>query len=179
MFISETRFRIKLQRAKGVIGIKKKLLVSIAVVTLAGASYFGTAHVFAQSSEEQGTSLVQRIATKFGLNQTDVQAVFDEHRHEQHAKMQERFEKTLSQAVTDGKITEEQKTKILEKFSEQKTQKEADRGTFKNMTPQERKAAHEKKHAELKAWAEANSIDLQTLSGAFGSKKGMGKPMMP
>jgi apolipoprotein N-acyltransferase len=166
-------------KMKGGEYMKKKLLLSIAVVTLAGASYFGTQNAFAQSSDQEGTSsLVQKISTKFGLNQSDVQAIFDEHKSEKHAKMQERFETQLTQAVTDGKITEEQKTKILAKFSEQKAEREANQEEFKNMTPEERKAAHAQKHAELKAWAEANGIDLEVLTGAFGRGGKMGKHMM-
>jgi hypothetical protein len=161
-----------------VIHIKKKIFLSIAVISLAGTGLFGAAQTFAQSSSEEGSSLVQKISTKFGLNRNDVQAVFDEHRTEKHAKMQARFEEQLTKAVTDGKITEEQKAKILAKFSEVKAQKEAVRDEFKNMTPEERQAAHEKKHEELKVWAEANGIDLSTLYGAFGPEKGMGKHMM-
>lgn len=162
------------QYRKGVISIKKKLLLSVAVVSLAGAGLFGTAHAFAQSSQTEATSLVQKIATKFGLNQSDVQAVFDEHREEHHAQMQANFEEKLAQLVTDGKITEEQKNKILDKFSEMREQKNANREEMHIMAPDERKAAHDKKQAELKAWAEANGIDLEVLTGAFGSGKGMG-----
>ncbi len=72
--------------------MKKKLLLSAAVVTLAGLSYFGTGYTFAQSTDSQSTTLVQKIATKFGLNQADVQAVFDEQRDEHHQQMQNRFE---------------------------------------------------------------------------------------
>lgn len=157
--------------------MKKKIFLSVAVVSLAGASYLSTSHVFAQSSQE-GTSLVQKISTKFGLNQSDVQAVFDEQRNEQQTKMQAKFEERLTQAVKDGKITEEQKAKILQKFSELKAQKQADRDAFKNMTPEERKAAFKKQHEELKAWADANGIDMKNLFGALGPGMGMGKHMM-
>lgn len=153
------------------------MFLSIAVVTLAGASLFGAATSFAQGSTDEGTSLVQKIATKFGLSQSDVQAVFDEHREERHIKLQVRFDERLMQLVADGKITEEQKAKILEKFAELKEQK-VHREEFKNMTRDERKAAYKQKHEELKAWAEANGIDLEILTGAFGHGKGMVKHNM-
>lgn len=158
--------------------MKKKLLLSAAVVTLAGLSYFGTGYVSAQANDTTNTTLVQKIATKFGLNQTDVQAVFDEHRDEHHQQMQARFEEKLTQLVKDGKITEEQKTRIIAKFNEMKQQKETTRETMQNMTPEERKAAHDTKQEELKAWAEANGIDVNVLTDAFGPGRGMGKHMM-
>lgn len=158
--------------------MKNKFLLSVAVVTLAGASLFGVSSALAQTPQEEGTSLVQRIATKFNLNQADVQAVFDEQRDEHHKQKQIRFEERLSQLVTEGKITEEQKTKILAKFSEMKEQRDANKDELKDKTPEERKAAHDQKHAELKAWAEANGIDLEVVTDAFGPGRGMGKHMM-
>ena len=158
--------------------MKKKLLLSAAVVTLAGLSYFGTGYTFAQSTDSQSTTLVQKIATKFGLNQTDVQAVFDEHRDEHHQQMQTRFEEKLTQLVKDGKLTEEQKTKIIAKFSEMKEQNDTTREAMRDKTPEERKAARDTKQEELKTWAEANGIDVDVLTGAFGPGRGMGKHMM-
>ena len=158
--------------------MKKKLLLSAAVVTLAGLSYFGTGYTFAQSTDSQSTTLVQKIATKFGLNQADVQAVFDEQRDEHHQQMQNRFEEKLTQLVKDGKLTEEQKTKIIAKFSEMKEQNDTTREAMRDKTPEERKAARDTKQEELKTWAEANGIDVDILTGAFGPGRGMGKHMM-
>ena len=158
--------------------MKKKLLLSAAVVTLAGLSYFGTGYTFAQSTDSQSTTLVQKIATKFGLNQADVQAVFDEQRDEHHQQMQNRFEEKLTQLVKDGKLTEEQKTKIIAKFSEVKQQNDTTREEMRDKTPEERKAAHDKRQEELKTWAEANGIDANVLTDAFGPGRGMGKHMM-
>jgi hypothetical protein len=157
--------------------IKKKLVLTVAVVSLAGASFFGVTNTFAQTPDNQGTSLVGRIATKFNLNKADVQAVFDEDREEHQAKMEKRFEDQLTQLVTNGKITEDQKTKIIAKFKEMKEQRNANKDELKNMTQDERKAAHEQKRQELKTWAEANGIDVNVLTGVFGPGKGMGKHM--
>lgn len=153
-------------------------MISVAVITLAGAGLFGATNTFAQSADEQGTSLAQRIATKFNLNQSEVESVFKEYKAEHHTKMQARFEERLTQAVKDGKITEDQKTKILAKFKEHMADKKAVHEKFNNMTYEERKAAKETKHKELKTWAEENGIDMQVLFGVMGHERGMGKRMM-
>lgn len=158
--------------------MKNKLFLSVAVISLAGAGLFGAANTYAQSTDEQGTTLAQRIASKFNLNQSEVEAVFKEHKAEHHIKMQARFEERLTQAVQDGKITEDQKTKILAKFKEKMADKQATHAEFKNMTPEERKAAKESKHQELRTWANENGIDLNVLHGVMGHERGMGKRMM-
>lgn len=63
-------------------------------------------------------------------------------RSEKKSLMQKNLEANLAQLVKDGKITEDQKNKILNKTKELQTQ-------------------HEAKKTELEKWAKDNNIDLQ------------------
>jgi hypothetical protein len=77
------------------------------------------------------------------------------------------FEERLTQAVADGKITEEQKEKILDKHEEMQAKMES----LKDLEPEERKAQMQTLHEELKKWAEENNIDFPF----FGMKLGFGR----
>lgn len=85
----------------------------VAFVALGGAVYADTT----TTNNGPMSSIVNAIATRFNLNVSDVQQVFDE----QHAQMQaerqqknqQRFTDRLSQAITDGKITQAQADQIL------------------------------------------------------------------
>lgn len=144
--------------------INKTIIASAAVLTL-GLGALATTSAFAQTAttDNSGTTIVQKLATKFNLNQADVQAVFDADREEHHAQMEAAFETQLNQYVTDGKITEVQKQLIIAKRAEMETAREAHRNSGTTMTPEEFKAAREAEMTALKEWATTNGIDLQYL----------------
>lgn len=179
--------------------MQKKFIIPVMILAIASTTLFGIAHTYAGSTPEQRAkypAVVQKIADKFGLKVTDVQAVFDQDKVDRQTEMQAKFEEQLTQAVTDGKLTEAQKQAIIAKRSELKTKMQS--GTlkgqpegFKNMTETERKAALEQRKAEmeaqktdLEAWAKENSIDLKYLyelgMGGFGfggrGGHGFGRP---
>ena len=135
--------------------------IIIPVVLLSGAlavGSLGLTHAYAQDSAGY-SPIVQKIAEKFGLNVSEVQDVFDEARADHHAQMLTNFEGRLTQAVTDGKITEEQKQKILDKHEEM----QAKMYEWKNLTPEGRREKIKAFHEELKTWAEENEIDFPFL----------------
>lgn len=146
--------------------MKQKILIPVLTIAVVGATFFG----LSQTAQAEGTetkpmeTLVQAISQKFGLNEAEVQAVFDEQREKHHTQMQEKLEKRLDQAVTDGKITEDQKIAILEKHEEMQKNHES----LKDMTPEERKTYMQQKHEELQSWAEAEGIDLSVLMMGHG-----------
>ncbi|MEK7570636.1 MAG: hypothetical protein AAB553_00030 [Patescibacteria group bacterium] len=153
--------------------IKKQLLVPVIGLTLAGATFLGIGSAYAQSTDTQNyPTIVQKIADKFGLNPSEVQTVFKEHHEERRVEMQSKMEEKLTQAVTDGKITAEQKEAILKKFQELHDKKEANMDKLKDMTPEERKETFESEKQELEKWAEENNIDMKSLMpfGGFGMK---------
>ncbi len=157
--------------------MKKQLLVPILAVTTAGTVLFGVHTLYAQTPET--SSLVSRIAQKFGLKESDVQSVFDEYRDERHKEMEARFEDKLTQDVTDGKITESQKQAILSKMKELQEKKQSNIDAWKDMTPEQRRDAMKKERDELKKWADDQGIDLSLIH--FGMKvhgmRMMGKMM--
>jgi hypothetical protein len=125
---------------------------------------------------EWHTTLVQRLAQKLGVQQTQVQSVFDEVRNEKQAEMQKKLEERLTQAVKEGKITEAQKQLLLTKHKQMQDEREKNRETWQNMTPEQRRDAQQKARTELEAWAKANNISLEWLMMGHGMGK-MGRHM--
>ncbi len=150
--------------------MNKKILLpaAVAVIVTAAAAY-GAIGVSAQQSNRQD-SLVKRIAERFGLNESEVQAVFDEMKEEHQQEMQLKFEQRLEEAVENGLITEEQKKLIQVKHAEFLTEREENREAIKNMTPEESKKAMEQHKQEMDKWAEENGLDMKMYF--FGGGKG-------
>jgi hypothetical protein len=130
--------------------INKKFAFAIVTLTLIGFGVVVTSRVFAQDTNSPQT-IVQKIADKFGLKTSDVQAVFDQNRTDRRAEMETKFEEQLTAAVKDGKLTEEQKQLILAKRKELQNSRQ----DFKN-------------------WATQNGIDIKYLMGGFGMRGGHG-----
>ena len=127
----------------------------------------------AQGPGEEIQTLIQKLATKFGLKQADVQTVFDEHRNEMNTKREGNYEARMTQLVKNGKITEAQKQLILTKHKELEAKREANKDSYKNMTAEQRKAAMDKERTDLEAWAKQNNIDVKYLFGGEMGKWGM------
>jgi hypothetical protein len=159
--------------------INKKIILPLIAAAIMTGIVAGTGYVYAEDENPQNT-LVQKIAQRFGLNEAEVEAVFDEDRSERQAEMQARFADRLIQAVSDGEITEAQKQLILDKHEEMQTERETEREQFRNMTAEERRSQMQVHRQELETWAETNGIDMENLFG-FGGPKGGGMhrgPMM-
>ncbi len=149
--------------------IKKSILVAGAVAGVGLAGINGLGVVSAATSTPQD-SIIDRIASKFDLNKDEVEAVFEEYKSEREQERQQNVEERLTQAVEDGKITEEQKAKILAKLEELKSARE----DWKSKTPEERKEAKEELHSSLKQWAEDNGVPLEYLMFQHGHHHGPG-----
>src|SRR3989344_1310095 len=100
---------------------KKTILPTMLVL---GVIMLGLLSVSYVSAQETGNypPIVQKIAEKFGLNESDVQAVFDEERDERHAEMQARWKERLDDLVNEGKITSKQKQALIDKHEEMHNQ---------------------------------------------------------
>jgi len=154
--------------------IKKPLLIAGAAATIGAAGLVGT--TFAATNSTSSGSLVDKIAQKFNLNKSDVQAVFDQNKADHMAQHQADVKAQLDQAVKDGKLTQDQANKILDKLKELQSQREADHQTMQDKTPEERKAAMDAKKAELEQWAKDNGIPtdfLKYLHPGHGHHKDM------
>ena len=122
-------------------------LVAIAVTTLG----IGAASAAQNPNKDD---LVSKIASRFNLNKDDVQSVFDENRAEHQQERKAKLENRITKAVQNGKLTEDQKAKILAKIDENKAFFES----LKDMEPAERKTALDNHKKEMEAWAKENGI---------------------
>lgn len=160
---------------------KKTLIVAAMVAALgAGAVGVGVTHAAANpdgSRPKFATEIASAIATKFGLSQSDVQAVIDAqastHRDEVRAAHDAKFDDVLSQAVADGSLTQSQADAITAKRDEMKTFVAG----LKDETPEQRRADMKAKVEELKALAKANGIPEKYVRLVLPPPRGMMGPM--
>jgi hypothetical protein len=155
--------------------ISKKLILPMAAVAVVGAGLFGASLVSADSSstDPQG-SLVQKLADTFHVDKSKVQAVFDEHHTQMQADREAKYEDRLAQAVKDGQLTEDQKSKLLAKHKELVSQMEANKGSMKDKTPAERRTAMESERTAVQQWAKDNGVDAKWLMPLGGRGHGFG-----
>ncbi len=125
--------------------MNKKILFTVMSILVLGGGALTGGKVVAKDSTEHTSTLVQKIADKFGLKKEEVQAVFNQQRSD-------KFESRLSQLVANGKITEAQKQVIIGKHQELRQAK----------TKIDFKA--------LKDWATQNGIEVKYLMGGIGMR---------
>lgn len=141
----------------------KKIMLPMCALALVAAGGFGVAQVSAASDATSGqTSIVQKLAETFHLDKSKVQAVFDEQHKANAAKREAKYEDRLTQAVTDGKLTADQKSKILDEHAKLQTEMETAL-KVDTATKADRKAAMDKVRTEAEDWAKANNIDAKWL----------------
>jgi len=158
--------------------VRKGLLAALTVATI-GAGVVGAGTVAAAqattASESPMSSLVSAIATKFNLNPSEVQQVFDEHRTEMRDERHQAMADRVAAAVTKGTITQEQADKITAKMQEMKGFMD----TLRDKTPEERRAAMKTQLVNLKEWVATNNIPLSALPLGPQDRNGhMGGPRM-
>lgn len=151
----------------------KKFVLSGLTAVLMTVGLLGTTYAYAHGVPGDSSNLVQKIATKFGLKESEVQAVFDQDREARRAEHETQYVARLDQLVTDGKITQEQKTLLLAKHKELEATRLANREKMQSLSASERKAAIEAERTALEEWASSNNIDIKYLMG-FGVGKGHG-----
>ncbi|HSX48269.1 MAG TPA: hypothetical protein VLF41_02095 [Candidatus Nanoarchaeia archaeon] len=167
---------------------KKPLIVAGATSILGLAAVVGVAS--AQTSPT-GTTLVDKIANAFHLNKADVQKVFDQNKADHQASREQSYEDRLNQAVTDRKLTAEQKDKILAKHNELLSQLQSEKQSMKdqrqdmqNKTQTERQQLRTQRQAQMQklrddisAWEKANNVPSGYLGvGGGGFGHGPGDP---
>lgn len=147
--------------------LRKGLIVAAAAVVIGGSGLAVTRAASAATNDNSAnkTSLIDKLATKFGLNKDDVQKVFDENHAERKVEHQAKQSERLQKLVDAGTITVDQKAKIEAKITELQTKRDAEKSTFKDLTSDERKARMNANKAEIDQWAKDNGIDLTKLQG--------------
>lgn len=131
--------------------MKNKAILSIItlgiIVSLAGYTMNEV------SAKDNHQSIVSAIASKFNLNEDEVEAVFDAVREERQTQMQIEREERLDKAVSDGVITTEQKDLLFAKMEEYRGE-------------------HRENREEMQAWFESEGIDHEVLRNYMGPKGG-------
>lgn len=149
---------------------KKTLVPAVALTTLALIGLVGVQSVSAQENQRGYESIVEKLSTKFNIDQTEVQAVFEEQHREREQYMQQRGEEKINTAVENGTITEAQKNELL--ALREKLHNEME--DFSNMTQEERRVKMDEHRATIEAWAESNNVDMADLNFGFGGGPHMG-----
>ena len=150
--------------------MNKKIMLPVAVLLISGSALFGTS-AYAQGIQNREGTMHQELAQKLGIDENKVQTAFDEIRREHQQEMQAQFTERLNQAVTDGRLTQDQKNLILQKHEELQTERQTEREQVQNMSREERREFMETRHEEMQAWGEANGIDLQYVMGQVGERE--------
>ena len=112
--------------------MSKKLLISLLI--LGAVISLGAYGVGSLRANEVGNvnPMVPRLAETFNLKEDDVEAVFDAVHEERQEEMKKVREERLNEAVSDGVITEAQKTALLDKWEEMQNKREQERRGLQN-----------------------------------------------
>lgn len=121
----------------------------------------------AQSNNSGQSDLIDALSSKFHINKDEVKQVFEEQHEKREAAHEKRQSERLQKLVENGTITANQKSAIESKLAEMKADREANKDEMKDLTPEQRKAKHDEKKAEIESWAKDNNIDLSKIKGVF------------
>lgn len=147
----------------------KILVPTLVLGVLAGAGALGVksanANWFGFRGGENKDSLIQRLVEKFNLNQGEVETTFEEHRDQMQEERKAQQEERLSDLVSEGKLTEDQKNALIAKMEENQAEREQNREEFQNMTREERQAERQEHRDEMDQWFEEQGIDKNVLGG--------------
>jgi restriction endonuclease len=135
-------------------------LASILVLgVIISVGYFTSNYVLA-SDNTPHDQLITRIAQKFNLKESDVEAVFTAVRDERMEQMEKLREERLDQAVKDGVLTEVQKNALLTKMKEHQGERKQNR-------------------EEMQSWFKSQGIDETKLRSylGFGNGRDNGRRM--
>ena len=144
--------------------MKKKIIIpSIFAVAVLALAVMMSSSVSAQN-DENGNTLSYRIAQRFGLNETEVREEFDTFRDERRADMYAKYAERLNDLMAEGKLTKEQRDKILEKHEEMQDMSES----MRDLSPEERREQMESHRGEMKAFMEEIGVDEPLMMGPMG-----------
>jgi len=143
--------------------------LGVGAAVVAGSMLAVTA-ASAHSSTAQQTQRVSELSERFNLDETEVQAYFDEKKTEKQAEKAEARAERVAELVTAGTLTQEQ----ADELATFKDGFKAEITALKESGAErdEIKTAMEANRAEVKAWAEAQGIDLNDIKPEKGKKYG-------
>ena len=131
--------------------MKKSQLIGLSTLAVT-LGVVGVTSFASAANGTTSTSIVDKIATKFGLKKSDVQAVFDADHSEKEAERLANVSDRLQNLVDKGTITADQKTKIEAKLKEMQTTRDTER-------------------TALEKWASDNGIDVKYVMMGRGPRE--------
>ncbi|MFZ2494352.1 MAG: hypothetical protein WAW60_01075 [Candidatus Saccharimonadales bacterium] len=144
--------------------MKKNLAVIGAITAISAAGLTGVtiAHAAnATNSTNPMSSLVDAIASKFNLDKSQVQSVFDEQRTQMETEREAAVKADVAQLVKDGKLTQAQADKINAKRTELQKERESNRTADQSLSQADRKANMDERRTALDTWLSDNGIEKQ------------------
>lgn len=137
--------------------------VAIPFVGLAGTAVHAATDTTASSANNPMSSLIEKIASKFNLKTSDVQAVFDEERTAREAEMQTK----ISDALKTAGFTDTQISALQTKQKEQREAGKTWRDAHPNATQDEIKTQRDSEKSAMDAWAKEQGIDMTKVQDAL------------
>lgn len=147
--------------------MKKTIVLPVAALALMAMLAYGVGQVKADE-QFKNHPLVQFIAERFDLDEEEVLTAMEDFQEQRHEQVGVQFENRLTQAVLDGKLTEDQREMILQKHEEMRAEQESNWAALREMSADERRDEIMVRHEELKSWAEENGIDLSYFNMGIG-----------
>lgn len=154
------------------------VMPAIAIGIMAIAAMHSVSFANAQDTELNRETLVSRLSSRFGLNESEVADTFTEYRsargEQRHERMQERLQARLDYEVQKGTLTEDQEFAIMAKHDEL----EGKYDDLYELSQEDRREAKADMHDEMMAWAESNGISMdefERFEGGFGKEFGGGQ----
>lgn len=145
--------------------------LALTIASISGAVAIDNASAHGFGGGEGRDSFIQSLVEKFNLNEDEVDSFLEEQRAARQEERKTEREEHLNQLVSEGKLTEDQKSALIEKMEENQAEREANREEFQNMTREERRAQRQEHRDEMDQWFEDQGIDKDDL----GLRGGMGK----
>ena len=148
--------------------MKSKIaLIGLAVALLAA---LGIAGVNSVSADDNTTfpPAIQALVDRFNLNEGEVSEVLEETRAQKHEEKQALMGEKLDGLVSEGKLTEDQKSKLLAKLDEMRANHEG----WQNTDKEERMEMMQQRKEEMRSWAEEEGINLEEIFLGEGFKGG-------
>ena len=159
--------------------MKSKIILGpIFALVVVGSTLIGASTmVFAQKSNTPLSGLAQALATKYNLNQSDVQnfisTYMQQHRGQSQVNMQQMQKKRLDQLVSQGKISNAQEVAILNEL--ETLQKQLSSSSFKTMTQAQRQTVMKNDKNTLTQWAKSQGISPAYVMPFGGHRGGWNK----
>jgi len=143
--------------------LSKKVVIPAMALSLVAIVYLGSVNKAQAWSFSDGETLVNKIATKFGLKEAEVEAVASEFRYQRakyrHENMEVRLKARLDDRVSEGVITAQQELALIQKHEELNDKYD----DLYSLSPEDRREVRADMREELDAWAEKNGISMSEV----------------